>query len=66
MKDEEDMKQMLDISRAQDYAIQMQLSNIKAIEEFETLEKLETWKNELLAGRGKSVKEAVLEAKWHY
>jgi len=30
------------ISKTQDYSIQVQMSNIKAVEEFQTLEKLET------------------------
>jgi len=52
---------IIDLSRSIDFNISVQLSNIRAIEEFETLEKLETWKNELLSKIGsKGLQEAVL------
>lgn len=50
---EPDIDRIIALSRAIDYNVQLQLSNIHAVEEFETLEKLERWKNEFLEGRGK-------------
>ena len=37
----DDIKLYLDVSKTQDYSIQVQLSNIKRIEDFEILEKME-------------------------
>jgi len=61
-----DINTIINLSRSIDFNISVQLSNIRSIEEFETLEKLETWKNELINKIGsKGIQETVHSA-WQY
>ncbi len=64
--DKLDLNNLIQALRTLFYATQIQLTNVRAAEEFQTLEKLEIWKKELLSKlRSKGVQEEI-PTPWQY